>query len=71
MFDIKYVTDKFTEGMIVRDGKVMTLFDVMTDLQMLPKVLRQMAVLQGKLELTPELKKEREDILAWLIVYHQ
>ena len=71
MFDIKYESDSFTEGLIIRDGTAMTGFDVMTDLQMIPKLLRSMAVLQGKLELNSELQHEREDILAWLMVHHK
>jgi len=69
MFDIEYELDHFTEGMITCDGKFMKASEVMTDLRMIPKLLRCMAVLQGKLELTSELDKERNDILAWLIVH--
>lgn len=72
MFDIKYELNYINEHQvnILRDGKVMETFDVITDLTMISKLLRQLAVLQGKLELTPELDKERHDILAWLMVHH-
>lgn len=49
MFDIKYkIVGKRTAEFITRDEKVMDGFDVITDLQMIPKLLRSMAVLQGK-----------------------
>jgi len=72
MFDINYELKK--EGVytkVYRDDEEIDSFDVITDLQMIPKLLRALALAQGKLKITPELDAERNDILAWLMVYHK
>ncbi len=67
MFDIDYECDEFTEGHIVKNGTPMTSNEIVRDLQLIPKILRQMAYVSKTLDDSQKLHDERHDILNWLI----
>lgn len=71
MFDFTYTMDNFTGGRVACGNNVhgeitLSHADLLEHLNMIPKVLRQMAIIKEQLELTPELQEERNEILLWL-----
>lgn len=66
MFDFNYTMDHFTEGMVACGDIALSHAELLEHLNMIPKVLRQLAIIKEQLELTPELQEERNEILLWL-----